>query len=169
MCYVGKVNNIKKDKIVKLETIWTRKGEDTWYNLCKTLSFLRVYGFSLVLLVDIWLQWLPYYAWQSSCGSSALFLTAAAQNLLCIKFAESLGVNVSAKWFTWFKAASLPALVSLLCTPFVIYKIFPPETKHTPDAPVMATRKLEEMGPVTMNEWIMLGTMLVTVALWISG
>lgn len=51
----------------------------------------------------------------------------------------------------------------------MVYKIFPPETKYTPDAPVMASRKLEQMGPVTRNEWIMLGTMLVTVALWIAG
>lgn len=106
---------------------------------------------------------------QSSSSSSALFLTAAAQNLLCLKFAESLGVKISAKWITWFKAASIPALISLLVTPFVVYKIFPPETKYTPDAPVMASRKLEQMGPVTRNEWIMLGTMLVTVALWIAG
>lgn len=106
---------------------------------------------------------------QSSSSSSALFLTAAAQNLLCLKFAESLGVKISAKWVTWFKGASLPALISLLVTPFIVYKIFPPQIKHTPDAPHMATSKLDQMGPVTRNEWIMLVTMLVTVALWISG
>ncbi|KAJ9564653.1 hypothetical protein OSB04_000619 [Centaurea solstitialis] len=35
--------------------------------------------------------------------------------------------------------------------------------------PILAKTKLEQMGPVTSNEWIMMGTMLVTVALWISG
>ncbi|XP_076893520.1 dicarboxylate transporter 2.1, chloroplastic-like [Bidens hawaiensis] len=74
------------------------------------------------------------------------------------------GENIS-----WFKAACFPALASLMLTPLIIYKIFPPEIKHTADAPNMAKTKLEQMGPVKRNEWIMLGTMLVTVALWIDG
>ncbi|KAK1423763.1 hypothetical protein QVD17_19071 [Tagetes erecta] len=106
---------------------------------------------------------------QSSSSSSALFLTAAAQNMLCIKLADSLGVKIKSPWVSWFKASCFPAVASLLLTPFIIYKLFPPETKHTADAPILAQTKLHEMGPVKRNEWIMLGTMLVTVALWISG
>ncbi|XP_076893535.1 dicarboxylate transporter 2.1, chloroplastic-like [Bidens hawaiensis] len=106
---------------------------------------------------------------QSSSSSSALFLTAAAQNMLCIKLADSLGVKIKSPWVSWFKAACFPALASLMLTPLIIYKIFPPEIKHTADAPNMAKTKLEQMGPVKRNEWIMLGTMLVTVALWIDG
>ncbi|KAG0492589.1 hypothetical protein HPP92_005987 [Vanilla planifolia] len=74
---------------------------------------------------------------QSAGNSSALFLTAAAQNLLCLKLAEELGVNI--------------------------------ETKDTPDAPALAVEKLERMGSVTRNEWVMIGTMLLAVALWIFG
>ncbi|XP_068642814.1 dicarboxylate transporter 2.1, chloroplastic-like [Aristolochia californica] len=106
---------------------------------------------------------------QSAGNSSALFLTAAAQNLLCLKLAEELGVKVASPWITWFKAASVPAFVSLLATPYILYKIFPPETKDTPDAPAMATKKLEQMGPVTKNEWVMIGTMLLAVSLWVFG
>ncbi|PRQ24352.1 putative sodium/sulfate symporter [Rosa chinensis] len=106
---------------------------------------------------------------QSAGNSSALFLTAAAQNLLCLKLAEELGVIISSPWVSWFKAASLPALVSLLATPLVLYKLYPPEIKDTPDAPAMATKKLESMGPVTKNECIMVGTMLLAVTLWVCG
>lgn len=106
---------------------------------------------------------------QCAGNSSAVFLTAAAQNLLCIKLAQSLGVKVPNPWISWFKAASLPALIALSATPFILFKLFPPEIKETPDAPVMARQKLEQMGPVTRNEWVMVGTMLVTIALWISG
>ncbi|KAF1882095.1 hypothetical protein Lal_00038739 [Lupinus albus] len=106
---------------------------------------------------------------QSACNSSALFLTAAAQNLLCIKLAEELGVVISSPWVTWFKAASLPALACLLATPIILYKLYPPEIKDTPEAPAIATKKLENMGPVTQNEWIMVGTMLLAVSLWIFG
>ncbi|XP_014519132.1 dicarboxylate transporter 2.1, chloroplastic [Vigna radiata var. radiata] len=106
---------------------------------------------------------------QSAGNSSALFLTAAAQNLLCIKLAEELGVIVPNPWVTWFKAASLPALVCLLLTPLILYKLYPPEIKDTPEAPALAAKKLESMGPVTKNEWIMVVTMLLAVSLWIFG
>ncbi|KAK3133588.1 hypothetical protein QOZ80_6AG0538370 [Eleusine coracana subsp. coracana] len=106
---------------------------------------------------------------QAAGNSSALFLTAAAQNLLCLKLAEELGVIIANPWVAWFKAASLPAIVSLLTTPYLLYKIFPPETKDTPDAPALAAEKLKRMGPVTKNEWVMIGTMILAVSLWIFG
>ncbi|KAM7474845.1 hypothetical protein LguiB_022088 [Lonicera macranthoides] len=106
---------------------------------------------------------------QCSANSSALFLTAAAQNLLCVKLAEELGVIIANPWLSWFKAASLPALVSLIATPYVLYKLHPPEIKDTPDAPAMAAKKLELMGPVTKKEWIMVGTLLLAVSLWVFG
>ncbi|KAI7727816.1 hypothetical protein M8C21_005954 [Ambrosia artemisiifolia] len=106
---------------------------------------------------------------QCAGNSSALFLTAAAQNLLCLKLAEELGLVIASPWLAWFKAASLPALVSLLLTPYILYKIYPPETKDTPDAPAMAEKRLQAMGPVTTNEWIMIGTMLLAVSLWVFG
>ncbi|MQL79347.1 hypothetical protein Taro_011778, partial [Colocasia esculenta] len=105
----------------------------------------------------------------SAGNSSALYLTAAAQNLLCLKLAEELGVKIASPWVSWFKAASLPAIISLLATPYVLYKIFPPETKDTPDAPAAASERLKQMGPVTRSEWVMIGTMLLAVSLWIFG
>ncbi|VFQ88069.1 unnamed protein product [Cuscuta campestris] len=106
---------------------------------------------------------------QASCNSSALFLTAAAQNLLCIKLAEGLGVKISSRWVTWLKVSCFPSIIALLATPIIVYKIYPPETKKTPDAPMMARRKMEEMGPMKSGEWVMLGTMLLMVALWVAG
>ncbi|EES14336.2 dicarboxylate transporter 2.1, chloroplastic [Sorghum bicolor] len=106
---------------------------------------------------------------QAAANSSALFLTAAAQNLLCLKLAEEIGVNIGNYWFTWFKVASVPALLGILVTPYLIYKIFPPEIKDTPEAPALAAEKLKNMGPVTKNEWAMIATMLLAVSLWIFG
>ena len=76
---------------------------------------------------------------------------------------------VSNPWVAWFEAASLPAFVSLLATPLILYKLYPPEIKDTPEAPAMATTKLELMGPVSKNEWVMIGTMALAVSLWIFG
>ncbi|KAL5707334.1 cytochrome P450-dit2 [Ranunculus cassubicifolius] len=106
---------------------------------------------------------------QSAGSSSALFLTGAGYNLLCLKLAEELGVKIASPWITWFKAASLPALVSLLATPYILYKICPPETGETLNAPAIAALKLEQMGPIKKNEWIMMGTVVLAVSLWIFG
>ena len=60
---------------------------------------------------------------QGSVHSSALFLTAAAQNLLCLKLATEMGVVIASPWVTWLKGALAPALVGLLVTPFLMYKV----------------------------------------------
>jgi len=47
---------------------------------------------------------------QGSVNSSAMFLTAAAQNLLCMKLAAELGVIIASPWLTWFKVGPEHAL-----------------------------------------------------------
>jgi di/tricarboxylate transporter len=60
---------------------------------------------------------------QGSVNSSAMFLTAAAQNLLCLKLAAELGVAIGSPWVTWFKGAVGPALLGLAVTPLIIFKV----------------------------------------------
>jgi DASS family divalent anion:Na+ symporter len=98
-----------------------------------------------------------------------MFLTAAAQNLLCMKLATELGVVIPSAWVSWFKAAVVPALLGLLLTPLVMYKIFPPVIKSTPEAPALAAERLRKMGPMSRDERIMLGTMAGAVMLWVCG
>jgi len=33
----------------------------------------------------------------------------------------------------------------------------------------LAAEKLKLMGPVTKNEWVMIGTMILAVSLWVFG
>ncbi|KAG4958993.1 hypothetical protein JHK87_035626 [Glycine soja] len=97
------------------------------------------------------------------------FVTFIELKIYCFKLAEELGVIVPNPWVTCFKAASLPAIVCLLLMPLILYKLYPPEIKDTPEAPALAAKKLESMGLVIKNEWIMVGTMLLAVSLWIFG
>jgi divalent anion:Na+ symporter, DASS family len=53
------------------------------------------------------------------------------------------------------------------CFP-VAQQLCPPEIKDTPEAPRQASEKLEQMGPMTRDEKIMLGTMGFALALWVS-
>mmetsp|Transcript_9182 Transcript_9182/g.23563 ORF Transcript_9182/g.23563 Transcript_9182/m.23563 type:complete len:565 (+) Transcript_9182:247-1941(+) len=100
---------------------------------------------------------------------SSISLTGAAQNSLGLLLAANLGHAVPNPWITWFKAGIVPGLVGLILTPLIVYKICPPEIKETPEAPKIAAKKLQDMGPMRKIEWMVAGTMLATMVLWIVG
>jgi len=99
--------------------------------------------------------------------SSTLWLTAMAANPAGAKMAKEVGINIS--YGSWALAASVPVLVLYFLVPWVIYKIYPPELKETPEAPAIAQEALDKMGPVHRNEWIMAGTFIGMVTLWIMS
>ncbi|XP_002977176.2 dicarboxylate transporter 1, chloroplastic [Selaginella moellendorffii] len=112
--------------------------------------------------------WLMLTCFQTSVVSSAMFLTAMAANPLSVNLATgSTGLAIG--WTDWAVAAVVPGLVSLLVVPLLLYVIYPPTVKSSPDAPRLAREKLDKMGPMSKNEWIMTGTLIVTVGLWIFG
>jgi divalent anion:Na+ symporter, DASS family len=69
---------------------------------------------------------------QVSNFSSNLFLTAAAQNLLCLDLAAQAGVAVSSPWMTWFIAAAPPCILGMLLTPILMYKVCHAFNCHLP-------------------------------------
>ena len=91
-----------------------------------------------------------------------MFLTAMAANPLCATLTQN-AINKSIGWLDWAKAGIVPGLVSLLLVPLILYVIYPPGLKSSPDAPKLAREKLQKMGPMTANEKIMTGTLLLTV------
>ena len=99
--------------------------------------------------------------------SSTLWLTAMAANPAGAKMAKEVGIDIS--YGSWALAASVPVLVLYFLVPWVIFKIYPPEIKETPDAPLIAQAALDKMGPVHKNEWIMAGTFIGMVALWVMS
>lgn len=106
-------------------------------------------------------------AFQGTVITSAMFLTAMAANPLAAKLAADMGVTIT--WGSWALAALVPGLLSLAVIPYLIYKIYPPEIKETPDATKMAKAELTKMGPMKMQEWVMLGAFVLLLVLWIFG
>ncbi len=96
--------------------------------------------------------------------SSALWLTGMAANPVGVGIAAQFGVNMN--FGNWVFVASVPCLIALIAIPYVLYKLFPPEIKYTPEAPEIAKRGLKEMGPMTVKEWIMGSTFLGMILLW---
>ncbi|CAD7700245.1 unnamed protein product [Ostreobium quekettii] len=105
---------------------------------------------------------------QTSTISSAMFITAMAANPLAVTLAQS-AINYNITWGVWAQAAIVPGLACLIAVPAILYVLFPPETKDTPDAPRQAQRELDRLGPVSTDEKITGFALLVTVSLWIFG
>ncbi|KAM0065273.1 putative solute carrier family 13 [Helianthus debilis subsp. tardiflorus] len=112
--------------------------------------------------------WLMLTCFQTSVISSSMFLTAMAANPLSANLTFNT-IKQTIGWTDWAVAAIVPGIVSLIVVPLILYVVYPPSVKSSPDAPKLAKEKLEKMGPMTKNEVIMAGTLLLTVGLWIFG
>ncbi len=108
---------------------------------------------------------LNFIAFHANVISTALFITGAAPNMVASQMAIQKGYTMS--WISWFTAAIVPALIATIVIPLIIYKIFPPEIKETPDAKNWADEHLAEMGPVSKPEKIMSVVFLLAIILWV--
>jgi DASS family divalent anion:Na+ symporter len=105
---------------------------------------------------------------QATVITSAMFMTSMAPNPLIAELAQKTA-RVSITWGMWALAAIVPGILSLIIVPYLLYKIYPPEIKETPEAAEMAHRELEKMGPMKRTEKIMLFVFLLILALWVTG
>jgi divalent anion:Na+ symporter, DASS family len=95
----------------------------------------------------------------------AMFLTGQASNVLIQRFAQQIaGVDLS--YTRWMVGGIIPGLISLMVVPPLLYRVFPPEVKHTPGAREFAKAELKEMGPMKWREKLMLSVFLLVAALW---
>ncbi|WP_239984768.1 anion permease [Sporolactobacillus pectinivorans] len=112
-------------------------------------------------------SFLIYSAFQGNLITSAMFITAMAANPLATTLAASMGVHIS--WMGWLMASLVPGLISLITVPWLIYRLYPPEIKESPDAVQFAETKLQKMGPLSKSEKSMLFCFIVILILWITG
>lgn len=109
--------------------------------------------------------YLSFIAFHANVISTALFITGAAPNMVASQMAIQKGYQMS--WISWFTAAIVPAIIATIVIPLIIYKIFPPEIKETPNAKKWADDRLADMGPVTKPEKIMSAVFLLAIVLWV--
>lgn len=96
--------------------------------------------------------------------SSSLFMTASAPNVAAVGLAAANGVKIS--WFGWLAAAVVPAVISFILVPIIIYKVYSPEIKETPNAKEWADSQLSEMGPMKTSEKVMMVIFILALVLW---
>lgn len=97
----------------------------------------------------------------------AMFLTGQASNPIIARFAqETTGIELS--YARWALGAIVPGLVSLAVVPLLLYRVFPPEVTHTPEASRVAGEELRRMGPMKAGEKVMLLVFVLVAGLWMT-
>lgn len=109
--------------------------------------------------------YLDFMAFHANILSTALFITGAAPNMVAQQMAQQKGYTMT--WGGWFIAAIVPVAVATVIIPLVIYKMFPPEIKETPNAKKWADDRLAEMGPISKPEKIMAAVFALSIVLWV--
>ena len=98
----------------------------------------------------------------------AMFLTGQASNVLIAKFAQDV-TNIELSYSQWAIAGIVPGVLSLITVPLLIYRVFPPEIKHTPAAAELASTELKSMGKMSWSEKLMLAVFALVAGLWMTS
>lgn len=111
---------------------------------------------------------LTLVAYQINVITSAMFVTATAPNPLVTAGIRDIA-NIDVSWGQWALAAFVPGLLAILIVPWALYKIYPPQIKETPDAAGYAKKKLDELGPLRLDEKILIGVFFLLLFTWAGG
>jgi DASS family divalent anion:Na+ symporter len=96
--------------------------------------------------------------------SSALWLTAMAANPLGAEMSRIHGLSIG--FGSWLVASSVPTLLCLAGLPLLLYKVFPPDVKATPEAPAEARAALAKLGSLAPAEKVVAATFVAMVVAW---
>jgi len=95
----------------------------------------------------------------------AMHFTGQASNPIAARLAEQTA-QVRITWSSWLYTALVPGLAAFVVAPWVIFRLSPPEIRHTPQAAEMARVELEKMGPMSRAEKIVLAVFILVCGLW---
>lgn len=112
-------------------------------------------------------SYLAMLTYATTSTTSYAFLTAFAPNLLLVKLASEI-LNTPLEWMTWFLAALVPSLIMMILTPWLLYKMYPPEIK-TLDNKKVAHDGLSQMGPMKLSEKKLVFFFILAILGWMFG
>ena len=98
----------------------------------------------------------------------AMFLTGQASNPIIARFAKEV-TGIDLTYARWAIGAIVPGVLSLIAVPYLLYRVFPPEIKHTPAASEFASQELQALGPMKWSEKLMLFVFGIVALLWMTN
>ncbi len=100
--------------------------------------------------------------------TAAMFLTGMAANGLVSAAAQDVA-GVEFGWGMWAKGAIVPGLAGLILLPVFLKFLLKPTGVDVAAARAKAGSDLKAMGPMSRNEWIMLGVFVLMLGLWTTA
>jgi len=113
-------------------------------------------------------SYLMWTALATTCITSSMFLTALAPNLLAIELVRKTA-SVTITWTEWMIGFLPVGLFLFIVTPYLAYKIYPPQVKVSEDVPLWAADELSKLGRISRKEIIMALLAILALTLWIFG
>jgi DASS family divalent anion:Na+ symporter len=104
--------------------------------------------------------------YQTICVTSATLLTGQASNALAARMAAQF-LHYPITWLGWFRAGIVPGAISLALVPWMVFRLYPPVVKHTPEAAAFARRELLAMGTMKRAEMIVCAVFVGVCGLWV--
>jgi L-tartrate/succinate antiporter len=105
-------------------------------------------------------------AFSTTCITSSMFLTALAPNLLAVELVRKT-IKVDISWTQWLVGFLPVGLPLLLLLPLLVFVIYPPEIRRSPEVPKWAAAELATMGPLSRHEVVMAALVVLALMLWI--
>ena len=112
--------------------------------------------------------YIMWTAFATTCLTSSMFLTGLAPNLLALSLVKQTA-KIDITWTEWFMGMLPVGFLLFAILPWLVYKIYPPEIKSSPDVPLWAADELKKMGGISAREIAMALLALLALGLWIFG
>lgn len=97
--------------------------------------------------------------------AASMFMTGMAANPLVTKAAKDV-YNIDFGWSTWLLGSIVPAIISFLLLPQIIYYLSPPKMNEGKAAQIEARRQLRGIGHMKFKEMMMMGVLAGMLILW---
>jgi citrate:succinate antiporter/L-tartrate/succinate antiporter len=144
----------------------TARSGGTIYPIISNIP--RIYGSEpgpTAGLIGTYVMWT---AFATTAVTSSLFLTALAPNAAALSIAKKVA-GVEVNWGQWFIGFAPLGIVLILMVPLLSYFICRPEVRESPEIAAWAADELKAIGPLSRNEWVMAGLVILAMFLWITG
>lgn len=113
-------------------------------------------------------SYLTILMYHISLTTAGMFLTAMSPNSIVATYSKDI-LNVDLSWLNWAKGLFIPGLIVLICVPYILYKIYPPEIKVIENYKEISSEGLKEMGPMSVKEKLLVIFFILAVAAWSTG
>ncbi len=110
---------------------------------------------------------LLFAIYQGDVLASSMWWTGQASNALIAKFAFTTA-KIDFTYGKWILGSVVPGLVLLVLVPLTLYRLYPPDVKHTPGAAKIAREELARLGPMSRPERTMLLVFMLVAGLWMT-